>query len=443
MFASLFFIILNLLLFIGAIDQPPPSLLSIEPGLAIWVALFLYAALLAGISLQNRWLRHHVGKEGLLFFNNIELLLFFGCFYFVLGAQRLFLAQLAPFAQTALLFFVLSLYFLGLFVCQYSSERRNRNRQRARSNAWLSTCFLIPFVLPFFLLIFISELEMLFPFDTSGVPLFLIFAFNIAIILALLVLLPPAAVAFWRCPELKNEEIVKGLDDLCRRADFHHAGYRIWTVMNQSFTAAIIGITARFRYILFTQPLLDKLSPHALKAVFAHEIGHSRHRHLLIYPFIFFGMMLLGSAALTVFYDFVLERFGLKELIEASPFWETISQIGLIALFILIIALYFRYVFGYFSRIFERQADLYVFELGIPAEHLIEAFDTLAEAYGGIHTKPNWHHYSIQDRIDFIKKAQTDPSIIAKHHRQVRISLLIYACALILLLLYFFANEAI
>ena len=35
--------------------------------------------------------------------------------------------------------------------------------------------------------------------------------------------------------------------------------------------------------------------------------------------------------------------------------------------------LYFRYVFGFFSRIFERQADLHIFQVGLDPANLIES----------------------------------------------------------------------
>lgn len=96
-------------------------------------------------------------------------------------------------------------------------------------------------------------------------------------------------------------------------------------------------------------------------------------------------------------------------------------------------AVYFRYVFGYFSRIFERQADLHVFKLNIPASDMVEALDILGESAGNIHNEPNWHHYGIQQRMDFLNRADRDRSLIAKHAWRVRLSLVAYFILLIVL----------
>lgn len=97
--------------------------------------------------------------------------------------------------------------------------------------------------------------------------------------------------------------------------------------------------------------------------------------------------------------------------------------------------LYYRIVYGLFSRLFERQADLHVFALGVPPEAMIEALDNVGIGTGFTHLVPNWHHYRIKERIDFLKQAMLDPSLVAKHHRKVWIALGIYL-GLLLLLIY-------
>ena len=96
----------------------------------------------------------------------------------------------------------------------------------------------------------------------------------------------------------------------------------------------------------------------------------------------------------------------------------------------IIIAVYFRFVFGYFSRLFKRQADLYGVQLGIPIEHMIRALDDVAIATGYTHSVPNWHHHSLQERIDFLQAVIQDPTLVEKHNRRVRLSLAIYFAAL-------------
>ena len=54
----------------------------------------------------------------------------------------------------------------------------------------------------------------------------------------------------------------------------------------------------------------------------------------------------------------------------------------------IIAMLYFRIVFGYFSRLFERQADLYVFEAGVPHYYMLQALDYIGVASGNTHLSP-------------------------------------------------------
>ena len=118
--------------------------------------------------------------------------------------------------------------------------------------------------------------------------------------------------------------------------------------------------------------------------------------------------------------------------------WESVKEFRLVIIFFcftIATAFYFRYVYGYFSRLFERQADLHVFKLGIPAEFMIEALDEIAVAAGVDASRPDWHHHSIQARIDFIKHMQKNPKDIGKYHGKVRLVISIYLLGLVFALL--------
>jgi tetratricopeptide (TPR) repeat protein len=88
--------------------------------------------------------------------------------------------------------------------------------------------------------------------------------------------------------------------------------------------------------------------------------------------------------------------------------------------------IYFRYLFGYFMRNFERQADLHVFELFSSAQPLIRTFTKIVAASGQPADKPNWHHFSIQQRIDYLTLCEKAAPWIARHHRKVRKSIIVF-----------------
>jgi tetratricopeptide (TPR) repeat protein len=98
--------------------------------------------------------------------------------------------------------------------------------------------------------------------------------------------------------------------------------------------------------------------------------------------------------------------------------------------------LYFRFVFGYFLRNFEREADLYVFSALGTAEPLINAFKKLVWLIGDFGQRANWHHYNIPQRIDYLRKCIGNPALIHRHRRKVKAALLIFIiCVFSLVLL--------
>jgi len=204
--------------------------------------------------------------------------------------------------------------------------------------------------------------------------------------------------------------------------------------MEDSVNAAIIGIIRPYRYVMFTTKLLNQLPTESIEAILAHEIGHNRHKHLLIYPFILMGMLLSGWGLTTLIYSNIMQNIGLRGYLTALPYWDMLAPLILFVVFMMVIAVYFRIVFGYFSRLFERQADLYVFEIQIPAKYMIDALDRLATLLGNIHQIPNWHHHSIQERIDFLRSAEQDDTVIAQHQRKVKLSLAVYFMLLVITL---------
>ena len=110
---------------------------------------------------------------------------------------------------------------------------------------------------------------------------------------------------------------------------------------------------------------------------------------------------------LTPFIDFL----ALQEPLYPELPWDTlIYPLSILIPYGLVMGLYFRYVFGYFSRLFERQADLFVYPLDIPPQYMIEALDEVGIATGNTHHLANWHHYGIQQRIDFLKKTIENPA---------------------------------
>ncbi|MFO7886008.1 MAG: tetratricopeptide repeat protein, partial [Desulfobacteraceae bacterium] len=74
----------------------------------------------------------------------------------------------------------------------------------------------------------------------------------------------------------------------------------------------------------------------------------------------------------------------------------------------------------------ERQADISVYRLMDSAVPLITTFHKIAASSGQAPDRPNWHHFSISDRIGYLRKCEADPAWIRRHHRKVRASMAVY-----------------
>ena len=174
---------------------------------------------------------------------------------------------------------------------------------------------------------------------------------------------------------------------------------------------------------MFTEKLLQQFTDEEIEAILVHEIGHSRHRHLLLYPFILMGMLLVGSLIFIFILQPLLLNWKIDALFQSDTFFSSFILFFTYALFL---GLYFRFVFGFFSRLFERQADLHIFEYSSPPTSMIQALDHIATLSGSIHQKPSWHHFSIQERINFLQAAIQDRRLVVKHHRKVKMWLWLY-----------------
>lgn len=420
MFVNLFFVILVMLL----ISLTPDIALensfenSFSSAAALMIGLGIYGLLLLCIYGQNYLFAKRHLKNRLLLLVNLELLLFLFFFHIILKAP-LFWESFQ--SDTLASVFSLLLYFTGLAVFYLSSSAR-------KTSPSLEIRLLIPFCMPFLFISLIFDLLKFAPasvlawLNSDSLAVFLIsLSLSLSGLVLMMILLPFFIIKIWLCQPLEDRAIGQELENLCRKAHFKHAGLKSWTVLNHSLTAAIVGITPKFRYILFTERLLQELPSSSIEAILAHEIGHSYHKHLLFIPLVVLGLSLcLGFFSIPFAYSIEYLSKNSHEL-YSSEFWLFIYPLAIFIIYAGVIALYFRLVFGLFSRLFERQADLHVFHLDISPQYMIEALNYIGYASGNSHRLPNWHHYSIQERIDFLQAAEQNPALIAAHHRKVKI----------------------
>ncbi len=238
---------------------------------------------------------------------------------------------------------------------------------------------------------------------------------------------PPLVRFLWGCtpvpPGLLRERIVR----FCRTQGFH-SDILYWPLFEgQILTAGIMGIFPKLRYLMITPALLEALTNDELDSVLAHEIGHAKHFHLVLYLVLFLGFSLLVEALAAPLPHFILASdlfYRLLPLLPVDP--QNLMSVLTTGPILLLMLLYFRLIFGYFIRHFERQADLYVFKALGTSRPLIASFEKIALLSGGNREEKNWHHFGIGERIDFLKQCEHDHSHITNHDRKLNLSLVLY-----------------
>jgi Zn-dependent protease with chaperone function len=265
---------------------------------------------------------------------------------------------------------------------------------------------------------------------TEGeVTYFLFFLFGVAII-------GPALVQkFWRCKPLEDGYHRSRIEDLCQRAGMAYANILYWPIFGgKMITAGVMGLIKNFRYILVTPSLLNLLEPAEIDAVIAHEIGHIKKKHLVFYLVFFVGFMLFSYVAFDIMIFAIIYTRPVFWFISKTGLSQTTVVSGIHSIVIIsAFLIYFRFIFGFFMRNFERQADTYVYALFDSANPLITTLEKIAATSGQSADKPNWHHFSIRQRIDYLRKCESNSSWISRHDGKVKKSIGVYLACLFLM----------
>lgn len=243
--------------------------------------------------------------------------------------------------------------------------------------------------------------------------------------LGLVALMPWLLVKLWGAQRLTDPRLVAELDAECLRSGVRVAAIMRWPVRGgRVYNAMVLGVLPRLRYVLFTDDLLRDFSPEERTAVLGHELGHARHHHLWIYLMFALATGLLSWSARGVLDDMVLTMPGITHLSDEV-------RTGLIAMVLL--AVQWRLLFGLLSRACERQADLAGADLAGRGDSMAgavimqHALGAVARLAGVDPRAPSWRHYSIAERMNFLKRVAADTTIATRHHQLLRLAVQLLA----------------
>jgi STE24 endopeptidase len=212
---------------------------------------------------------------------------------------------------------------------------------------------------------------------------------------------------------LPESHLRQSLARLCDQTGIRCREILLWRTQNNLGNAAVMGMFPRVRYVMLSDLLLESMTDQQIQAVFAHELGHVKHRHLAWFALFFLavGGCLFSLASVVESHITLSDNWR-----EAYEVGSTLACGGMLLL-----------GFGFLSRWFERQADVYAARMlnRAPDEAFgAELFASALERVALVNNIPisarNWTHGSIQSRMRYIHRLGRDPKVAERFDRTGR-----------------------
>ena len=283
----------------GSLDEPQVPVLHGVPVfllkvLCFWLGIRYYQQRKAIIRISDYFAAERIFSVLALVFFALDVYLLDLKYYLGLVPFGEILLSLSDMAGVAVFMFYLAVLWLQL---RKSYTNVFGVRRSARSLVTSNLKFFAGLVLPWFILNLTHDLLQLVPSDgfgelfasSTGEALFFIIA------LVLLVAWYPALlVRMFGCKPMADVALRSHIEDFCRRQGVRFKEICIWPLFEgRVLTAGVLGMLGSYRYLMITPALLESLSQQELDAVVAHEVGHVKKRHILLYLLIFLGFMVV------------------------------------------------------------------------------------------------------------------------------------------------------
>ena len=267
-------------------------------------------------------------------------------------------------------------------------------------------------------LLLITIFELLLLFSPSAVQQS---SFLVAITLTFLCS-PLLLITIWKTKPLTESQLREKFKIICHRSRVPIRDILVWETQDKIVNALVTGFLSRLRFVLMSDRLLSQFGTSELEYIFAHEIAHIKHHHLLLR---ILGLLPLGAILLVIDHDSAGNFSGFQTL----PEWST----WCITMFITL--LYIFSVFAYYSRRLERQADLYACRMlscrnftCTEAEHsvlnnhsvpkhccptsiyrFVQLLRQLEDSCQASHSIFAWQHFRLPQRIAFLESLLDEP----------------------------------
>ncbi len=231
----------------------------------------------------------------------------------------------------------------------------------------------------------------------------------LSLLFVVLLFMPFGLRLFLRAKPLPDGPLRRRLESYAGRVGFRCRDILVWPT-DDVLNAMVVGALPLFRYAFVTNALLKTLDEDQIEAVFAHEAGHARRGHV---PLFFGFTVVLALVQFVPGADFVLGG----ALSWMPPFARNI------ALFVL----WFGMVFGWVSRRFEQEADVYALDTLTPrsadaaeaAHPFVQALERIGAEVGAIREVTGWRHFSIAERVAFARSYAADADVRRAWRRSI------------------------
>ncbi|MFW6154667.1 MAG: M48 family metallopeptidase [Planctomycetota bacterium] len=222
---------------------------------------------------------------------------------------------------------------------------------------------------------------------------------------------PSLLIRVWRTRPLPDGPLRRRLERLCERVGLRYRQIRIWDTGGVLVNAGVMGLHRAVRYIMISDALLEQMDDRQIVAVFGHEAGHVKQHHMSYF-------LLFIVAAMVVNIALVSAGGAAAEALGVAAGRVMIAENVAMALLVI---LTIGVGFGWLSRQFERQSDVYGAwcssldaaaedartdpadgDLAVGAPWFIMALQNIARLNGIPPRGRNWRHGSIATRVAFL-----------------------------------------
>lgn len=257
------------------------------------------------------------------------------------------------------------------------------------------------------------------------------------LVIAIALFFPVVLRHIWSTAPLSTGPLKERLTEQSRRSGFKITKFFVWQTNRMMVNAAVAGLIRPWRYVFFTDALVERFTEEEVEAVLAHEIGHVRRHHVLDRLLALLLPVLMWNVLANLFPSLPQAiQNGLQDWGVGAPWQATLLSP-------LLLIVYAATVFAAHARLLEHEADLFAVHALCPdtcdpeigCRRVVAVLEKLARVGGIKLEKRSWLHPAICERINFLHQVADHPSIGRRFEIRMRLRRAVMGGGFVVLLL--------